>query len=56
MTVNYILIYSLSLLLYQSITSAEQQEFEHYLAQLTKPLNRLDLTRNGPYRPHTVPG
>lgn len=55
MALNYILVYSLSLLLYQSICIAEQQEIKHYLAQLTKPLNRLELTQNGTHRPNTVP-
>jgi len=33
---NYVLLYSISLLLYQSLYTAEQHRFRHYLAQLIK--------------------
>ena len=40
---NYILVYSLSLLLYQTLYTAEQHRLHHYLAQLAKT-SGLDLT------------
>ena len=54
---NYILVYSLSLLLYQGLCTAEEHRLRHYLDLLSKPINRLDLTQNtaqhtqnGPHR------
>ena len=49
---NYILLYSLSLLLYQSLYTAEQHRLSHYLAQLIKSRG-LDFTHhihNGAHR------
>lgn len=43
---NYILVYSLSLLLYQGLATAEEHNLRHYLSLLSKPINRLDLTQN----------
>lgn len=43
---NYILVYSLSLLLYQGLCTAEQYRLRHYLELLSKPTNRLDLSQN----------
>jgi hypothetical protein len=49
---NYILVYSLSLLLYQGLCTAEQHRLRHYLELLSKPTNRLDLSHNTARRAH----
>lgn len=43
---NYILVYSLSLLLYHGLCTAEEHRLRHYLDLLSKPINRLDLSQN----------
>jgi len=52
---NYVLLYSISLLLYQSLYTAEQNRFRHYLVELIKSRG-LEFTalpnhlQNGPNR------
>lgn len=55
---NYILVYSISLLLYQTLYTAEQHRVRHFLAQLAKS-NGLDIThhiQDGAHRPYAIAG
>ena len=55
---NYILFYSLSLLVYQTLYTAEQHRIRHYLAQFAKSRG-LDITHSphdGTHRAHAIAG